>query len=150
MHSCRHCGAVYERRHLESYAATPPGKEQYVCGRCGRSFARRDALKRYHCNERSRSGEEHHVCERCVRSFTRRDNLKRHHCNSRQVLPPTDEPPSPKRSRQEEIPPFVEDSVLPPSRLPFSGDLSNDLQDVVHEHIRTSVARGPVQTRYNH
>ena len=51
------------------------------------------------------------------------------------------------------LPPFVEDPIEPPDRLPFPDALSTDLLDVVREHwsiIRTRVARGPVQTRFNY
>ena len=48
---------------------------------------------------------------------------------------------------------FVEDPTEPADRLPFPDALSTDLLDVVREHwstIRTRVARGPVQTRFNY
>ena len=48
---------------------------------------------------------------------------------------------------------LVEDPIEPPGRLPLSDALSTDLLDIVREHwstIRTLVARGSVQTRFNY
>ena len=121
-----------------------------------------------------------YVCDACGRSFGTRRHLERH---KRTVRCDPDQPPSPKRSRTiptrtiptEEV--LVEDPVETPegndsspkrSRTipteevlvedpvdPLEGNdvLSDDLQEVVHQHwasIRTSVARGPVQSRYNY
>ena len=83
-----------------------------------------------------------YTCERCGPAFSRRDSLTRHVTRSNDG-----EPPVPKRSKltTERIP-LMKDTVLPPSRLPFSDDISSDLQDVVSEHwsiTHPAVVRGP-------
>ena len=149
VHSCRHCGDVFERyidlrRHVESHA-TPfidQHTEIHVCERCGLSFTRRDNLQRHARTTCCLNVKT--TYKRCGRAFAARDRLKRHirRCN--------DKPPVPKLSRPAtttETIPLIEDTVLPPCRLPFSNDLSTDLQDVIREHwstIRTSVARGTI------
>ena len=58
--------------------------------------------------------------------------------------------PAPKRRR---IASLDEDPLTPPPVEPSNDNLSSALQDFVQENwgsIRTYVARGPVQTRYNH
>ena len=112
-----------------------------------------------------------YVCDACGLSFSTRRHLERH---KRTVRCDPEQPPSPKRSRTiptEEV--LVEDPVEPPEGNdvlsddlqteevlvedpvePLEGNdvLSDDLQEVVRQHwasTRTSVARGPVQSRYN-
>ena len=58
--------------------------------------------------------------------------------------------PAPKRQKVTHL---HEDPVTPPSVEPSNDNLSSDLQDAVRDNwgsIRTYVAQGPVQTRYNH
>ena len=62
--------------------------------------------------------------------------------------PPQPEP-APKRRR---IASLDEDTLPPPPVEPANDNLSRDLRDFVHENwasVRTHVARGPVQTRFN-
>ena len=96
------------------------------------------------CSRHSDNGG--YVCDACGRPFGTGRHLERH---KRTVRCDPDQPPSPKRSRT--IPTkdvLVEDPVEPPEG---NDVLSDDLQEVVRQHwasIRTSVARGPVQSRY--
>ena len=152
---CRHCGETFEdyallRRHLDSHATlsndtTAPSSREHtkthVCQNCGLSFGRRDSLQRH---VRTSCG----TCQKCGLSFGRRIDLKKH---TRRC---SDGPPVPKRPRVETSNvPIVGDPIEPPDRLPFPDALSTDLLDVVREHwstVRTRVARGPVQTRFNY
>ena len=155
VHVCRHCGETFEdyahlRRHLDSHATlsndtTAPSSREHtkthVCQNCGLSFGRRDSLQRH---VRTSCG----TCQKCGLSFGRRIDLKKH---TRRC---SDGPPVPKRPRVETSNvPIVGDPIEPPDRLPFPDALSTDLLDVVREHwstVRTRVARGPVQTRFNY
>ena len=170
VHVCRHCGETFEdyallRRHVESHgtssvdqpthskaSSSNDSTKTHACETCGRSFRRRDSLLRHAriaCNKQKKT----YTCERCDRSFSSLAHLNRH---TRTACDDDVEPPLPKRSRWEStmtLPPFVEDPVEPLDRLPFPDALSTDLLDVVREHwstIRTRVARGPVQTRFNY
>ena len=170
VHVCRHCGETFEdyallRRHVESHgtssvdqpthskaSSSNDSTKTHACETCGRSFRRRDSLLRHAriaCNKQKKT----YTCERCDRSFSSLAHLNRH---ARTACGDDVEPPLPKRSRWEStmtLPPFVEDPVEPLERLPFPDALSTDLLDVVREHwstIRTRVARGPVQTRFNY
>ena len=63
--------------------------------------------------------------------------------------PPQPEPSAPKRRRIA----LNEDPLSPPPVEQLDDELSSDLQDAVRDNwgsIRTYVAQGPVQTRYNH
>ena len=171
VHVC-HCGEIFEdyallRRHVESHGtsyvdqptnSTAPSSNdrtkvlRYFCKTCSRSFRRRDSLLRHArtaCNKEKKA----YTCERCDRSFSSPAHLNRH---TRTACDDDDEPSLPKRSIWEStttLPPFVEDPIEPPDRLPFPDALSTDLLDVVREHwstIRTRVARGHVQTRFNY
>ena len=170
VHVCRHCGETFEdyallRRYVESHgtlsvdqpsnstaSSSSDRTKTHACETCGRSFRRRDSLLRHAktaCNKQKKT----YTCERCDRSFSSLAHLNRH---ARTACGDDVEPPLPKRSRWEStmtLPPFVEDPIEPPDRLPFPNALSTDLLDVVREHwstIRTRVARGPVQTRFNY
>ena len=155
VHVCRHCGETFEdyallRRHVDSHAtlsndttarSSSEHTKTHVCQNCGLSFGRRDSLQRH---VRTSCG----TCQKCGLSFGRRIDLKKHTSRC------SDGPPVPKRPRVETSNvPIVEDPVEPPDRLPFPDALSADLLDVVREHwstVRTRVARGPVQTRFNY
>ena len=150
-HACETCGRSFGRRDsLLRHARTACNKEKktYTCERCDRSFSTRAHLNRHACNK-----QKTYTCERCGPSFGDRYDMNRH---ARTACSDDVEPPLPKRSRWEStmtLSPFVEDPIEPPDRLPYPDALSTDLLDVVREHwstIRTRVARGPVQTRFNY
>ena len=64
-------------------------------------------------------------------------------------FPPQPGPSAPKRRRIA----LNEDPLSPPPVIQLDDELSSDLQDTVRDNwgsIRTYVAQGPVQTRYNH
>ena len=61
--------------------------------------------------------------------------------------------PGPASKRRRIVASLNEDPVLAPPVEPSNDNLSSDLQDAVRDNwgsIRTYVAQGPVQTRYNH
>ena len=135
VHGCASCGAGFPtyvglQQHLLTHSTT--------CRTCNRTFTRRAALRTHKCVT---AGD--HSCESCRRTFSTRLKLKRHlrvtSCS--QTLPP--EPKRRRMSAREEDP---DDLTEPPPQQ------DSDLQDVLTEHwssIRSHVARGPVQTRYN-
>ena len=148
-YTCEICARSFSSlAHLNRHACNKE-KKTYTCERCDRSFSTRAHLNRHACNKQKKT----YTCERCGRSFGDRYDLNRH---ARTACGDDVEPPLPKRPRREStmtLPPFVEDPIEPPDRLPFPDALSTDLLDVVREHwstIRTRVARGPVQTRFNY
>ena len=144
VHACRHCGEVFPsysdlRQHLDSHVSG------HKCATCGRAFTRRDHLQRH----ASRCRPKPFTCDVCHSGFTRKDNLD-HHKRTVQCGSPPQPGPAPKRRR---IASLDEDPLTPPPVEPSNDNLSSALQDFVQENwgsIRTYVARGPVQTRYNH
>ena len=119
----------------------------HKCDSCCRTFTRRAHLVR-HTRTRCRPNKPF-SCDVCKSSFGRKDNLDRHKRTVQCGSPPQPEP-APKRRR---IASLDEDPVTPPPVEPSNDNLSSDLQDAVRDNwgsIRTYVAQGPVQTRYNH
>ena len=118
----------------------------HICTTCGRAFARRGHLVRH---ARTRCRSKPFVCDVCHSSFGRKQDLDRHRRTVRCGGPPQPEP-APKRRW---IASLDEDPVLaPPVEHAANDILSSALRDFVHENwasVRTHVARGPVQTRYN-
>ena len=107
------------------------------------------------CKQSSTSGGDDgiNVCDVCRRSFSTRHELIQH---TRTVRCDPEGPPSPKRrvsavASNDEL---VEDPLEAPFEYPIGNDLlSDELLRVVRQHwvsIRTSVSRGPVQSRYNY
>ena len=135
VHECASCGARFPtyvglQQRLLTHSTT--------CLTCNRTFTRRVALRTHKCVT---AGD--HSCESCRRTFSTRLKLKRHlrvtSCS--QTLPR--EPKRRRMSSHEEDP---DDLIEPPPQQ------DSDLQCVLTEHwssIRSHVARGPVQTRYN-
>ena len=116
----------------------------HKCTTCGRAFTRRDHLQRH----ASRCRPKPFTCDVCRSSFGRKDNLDRHKRTVQCGSPPQPEP-APKRRRIA----LNEDPLSPPPIEQLDDELSSDLQDAVRDNwgsIRTYVAQGPVQTRYNH
>ena len=145
VHACRHCGEVFPsysdlRQHLDSHAIG------HICTTCGRAFTRRPNLQRHASGCRPKP----FVCDVCRRSLTRERDLDRHK-RTVQCGGPPQPGPAPKRRRI--VARLNEDPVLaPPVEHATNDELSSDLQDAVRDNwgsIRTYVARGPVQTRYN-
>ena len=144
VHACRHCGEVFPsysdlRQHLDSHASG------HKCATCGRAFTRRDHLQRH----ASRCRPKPFTCDVCHSGFTRKWDLDQHK-RTVQCGSPPQPGPAPKRRR---IASLDEDPLTPPPGEPSNDNLSSALQDFVQENwgsIRTYVARGPVQTRYNH
>ena len=136
VHGCTSCGARFPTyAGLQEHLLT----HRTACRTCNRAFTRRAKLLTHKCVT-----ADNHSCESCRRTFSTRCKLKRHlretSCN--QPLPP-----EPKRQRvaaREEDP---DDLTEPPLQQ------DPDLQDVLTQHwssIRSHVARGPIQTRYNY
>ena len=116
----------------------------HKCTTCGREFTRRDHLVRHSSRCRPKS----FLCATCNSSFGRKDNLDRHK-RTVQCGGPPQPGPAPKRRR---IASLDEDPLTPPPAGEAYDELSSDLQYAVRDNwgsIRTHVARGPVQTRYN-
>ena len=116
----------------------------HTCATCGRAFTRRDHLVRHS----SRCMPKAFLCATCNSSFGRKDNLDRHKRTMRCGAPPQPGPSAPKRRRIA----LNEDPLSPPPVEQLDDELSSDLQDAVRDNwgsIRTYVAQGPVQTRYN-
>ena len=143
VHACRHCGDVFQsypdlRQHLDSHLQPPN-----VCPTCKRSFTRTADLRRH----LGRCKQKPFICDVCRSSFGRKWDLD-HHKKTVQCGGPPQPGPAPKRRR---IASLDEDTLTPPPVEP-ANDLSRDLRDFVHKNwasVRTHVARGPVQTRYN-
>ena len=117
----------------------------HKCATCGRAFTRRPNLQRHASGCRPTP----FVCDVCRRSFTRERDLDRHK-RTVQCGGPPQPGPAPKRRR---IASLDEDPLTPPPVEQLDDELSSDLQDAVRDNwgsIRTYVAQGPVQTRYNH
>ena len=144
VHTCRHCGEVFPpypdlRQHLDSHVQPPIG---HTCTTCKKSFTRREYLLKHS----TRCRPKPFVCDS---SFGRKDNLDRHKRTVQCGSPPQPEPSAPKRRRIA----LNEDPLSPPPVEQLDDELSSDLQDAVRDNwgsIRTYVAQGPVQTRYNH
>ena len=136
VHGCTSCGARFPtydglREHLLTHRT--------VCRTCNRAFTRRADLLKHKCVT---AGDQ--SCESCRRTFSTRYKLKRHlqETSCSQPLPP--EPKRQRVSVREEDP---DDLIEPPPQQ------DSDLQDVLTEHwssIRSHVARGRIQTRYNY
>ena len=119
----------------------------HKCATCGRAFACRFTLQRH----ASRCRPKPFTCDVCHSSFGRKDNLDRHK-RTVQCGGPPQPGPAPKRRRI--VASLNEDSVLaPPVEHAANDELSSAIRDAVRENwgsVRTHVAQGPVQTRYNH
>ena len=118
----------------------------HKCTTCGWEFTRRDHLIRHS----SRCTPKPFTCDVCKSSFGRKWNLDHHKRTVQCGDPPQPGPSAPKRRR---IASLDEDPVTPPPVEPSNDNLSSALQYFVQENwgsVRTHVAQGPVQTRYNH
>ena len=150
VHGCRSCGARFETNPaLEEHIKT----HSKVCRICKRSFAQQSTLASHICT----IGE--YLCESCQAAFGTEKQLKRH---LRQSSCQHTLPPNPKQRKMSTPPP---PTPLPPSTtiLPPTVDEDQDevllavqdpeLQNVLRAHwgsVRTYIARGPVQTRFNY
>ena len=117
----------------------------HTCATCGRAFTRRDHLQRH----ASRCRPKPFVYATCNSSFGRKQELDCHVKTVKCGGPPQPGPSAPKRRR---IASLDEDPLTPPPAGEAYDELSSDLQDAVRDNwgsIRTYVAQGPVQTRYN-
>ena len=136
VHGCTSCGARFPTDGgLQEHLLT----HRTVCRTCNRAFTRRADLLKHQCVT---AGDQ--SCESCRRTFSTQYKLKRHlqETSCSQPLPP--EPKRQKVSVREEDP---DDLIEPPTQQ------DSDLQDVLTEHwssIRSHVARGRIQTRYNY
>ena len=136
VHGCTSCVARFPtydglKEHLLTHRT--------VCHTCNRAFTRRANLLKHKCVI---AGV--HSCGSCRSTFSTRRKLKRH---LRETPCSQPLPPEPKRQRvsvHEEDP---DDLIEPPPQQ------DSDLQYVLTEHwssIRSHVARGRIQTRYNY
>ena len=118
----------------------------HKCATCGRVFTRRFTLQRHASGCRPKP----FVCTVCDSSFGRKQELDRHKRTVQCGGPPQPGPASKRRK----VTHLQEDPVLaPPVEHAANDELSSAIRDFVHENwaaIRTHVAQGPVQTRYNH
>ena len=149
VHTCRHCGEVFPsypdlRQNLDSHVQPPVG---HICTTCKKSFTRREYLLKHS----SRCRPKAYVCNVCKSSFTRERNLDRHVKTVKCGGPPQ---PGPAPKRRRIVASLNEDPVLaPPVEHAANDELSSAIRDAVRENwgsVRTHVAQGPVQTRYNH
>ena len=119
----------------------------HKCVTCGRAFACRFTLQRHACRCRPKQ----FTCDVCHSSFRRKDNLDRQKITVQCGGPPQ---PGPAPKRRRIVACLNEDSVLaPPVEHAANDELSSAIRDAVRENwgsVRTHVAQGPVQTRYNH
>ena len=145
VHTCRHCSEVFPsypdlRQHLDSHLLPPN-----VCPTCKRSFTRSADLRRHS----SRCRQKPFVCDVCHSSFGRSRNLVTHEGTIRCGGPKKPES-APKRRKIVEY--LHEDTATAPAAVPLDDELSVGLQEIIRDNwasIRTHVARGPVQTRFN-
>ena len=145
VHICRHCGEGFSsypdlRQHLDSHLLPPN-----VCPTCKRSFTRTADLRRHS----SRCRPKPFVCDVCHSSFGRRGDLARHE-RTIQCGGPKEPESAPKRRKIVEY--LHEDTATAPDAVPLDDEPSVGLQEVIRDNwasIRTRVARGPVQTRFN-
>ena len=117
----------------------------HTCATCGRAFTRREYLLKH----ASRCRPKPFTCDVCHSGFTRKWDLDQHKRTVQCGGPPQPGPSAPKRRR---IASLDEDPLTPPPAGEAYDELSSDLQDAVRDNwgsIRTYVAQGPVQTRYN-
>ena len=119
----------------------------HKCATCGRAFTRRFTLQRHASGCRPKP----FTCDVCHSGFTRKWDLDQHK-RTVQCGGPPQPGPAPKRRRI--VASLNEDPVLaPPVEHAANDELSSAIRDAVRENwgsIRTYVAQGPVQTRYNH
>ena len=119
----------------------------HKCATCGRAFTRRFTLQRHASGCRPKP----FTCDVCHSGFTRKWDLDQHK-RTVQCGGPPQPGPAPKRRRI--VASLNEDPVLaPPVEHAANDELSSAIRDAVRENwaaIRTHVAQGPVQTRYNH
>ena len=147
VHTCRHCGEVFPsypdlRQHLDSHVQPPVG---HICTTCKKSFTRREHLLKHS----ARCTPKAYVCNVCHISFGRRTELVTHERTVRCRGPKKPES-APKRRKIVEY--LHEDTATAPDAVPLDDELSVGLQEVIRDNwasIRTHVARGPVQTRFN-
>ena len=147
VHTCRHCGEVFPsypdlRQHLDSHLQPPVG---HICTTCKKSFTRRA----YPLKHSARCAPQAYVCNVCHSSFGRKRDLARHERMIRCGGPKKPES-APKRRKIVEY--LHEDTATAPAAVPLDDELSAGLQEVIRDNwasIRTHVARGPVQTRFN-
>ena len=118
----------------------------HKCATGGRVFTRRFTLQRHASGCRPKP----FVCTVCDSWFGRKQELDRHKRTVQCGGPPQPGPASKRRK----VTHLQEDPVLaPPVEHAANDELSSAIRDFVHENwaaIRTHVAQGPVQTRYNH
>ena len=144
-----------DHTYVQSSDITATGR--HACPCCGKYFSRRCNMLRHArstCKKTSIDGDGDYgvnVCDVCGRSFGIRLDLIQY---KRTVRCDLNGPPSPKRSTyvaSEEA--FVEDPVEAPLDGAVGNDvLSDELQQLFRLHwasVRTYMARGPVQSRYN-
>ena len=147
VHTCRHCEEVFPsypdlRQHLDSHLQPPVG---HICTTCKKSFTRRAYLLKHS----ARCAPQAYVCNVCHSSFVRKRDLARHERTIRCGGPKKPES-APKRRKIFEY--LHEDTAIAPAAVPLDDELSAGLQEVIRDNwasIRTHVARGPVQTRFN-
>ena len=136
-------GATYRSRPPDTTTIT-----MHKCATCGRVFTRRFTLQRHASGCRPKP----FTCDVCHSSFGRKWNLDQHKRTVQCGGPPQPVGPAPKRRRI--VASLNDDPVLaPPVEHAANDELSSALQDFVQENwgsVRTHVAQGPVQTRYNH
>ena len=148
VHTCRHCGEVFPsypdlRQHLDSHVQPPVG---HICTTCNKSFTRREHLLKHS----ARCTPKAYVCNVCHSSFRRRRELVTHERTVRCGGPK--KPESAPKRRKKIVEYLHEDTTTAPYAVPLCDELSVGLQEVIRENwasIRTHVARGPVQTRFN-
>ena len=135
LHGSRRCGLRFQtyvglEEHLLSH--------RNVCVTCKRSFAKPSILQGHTCKVTE------YLCESCQRPFSTRKQLDRHQRETQCHFSLPLEPRRRKTTSRTE-----EDPIQPP---PSPSTQDTELQKVLIENwasIRTHVARGPVQLRYN-
>ena len=117
----------------------------HKCATCKKSFTRREYLLKHS----SRCRPKPFVCTVCNSSFGRKWNFDHHKRTVQCVSPSQPGPLAPKRRKVTHL---REYPVSAPPVEPLYDELSSALQDAVRENwgsVRTHVAQGPVQTRFN-
>ena len=147
VHTCRHCDEVFPsypdlRQHLDSHQLPPIG---HVCTTCKKSFTRRTYLLKHSAPCTSQA----YICNVCHSSFGRIWDLA---IRERTIRCDGPKEPESEPNRRQIVKYVHDDTATASDDVQLDDKLSGGLQEAIRDNwtrIRTHVARGAVQTRFN-